>query len=166
MNLDNESDDTEDSSSRKKIKISITSRYGRNQDCYGCVAFQPALSELETAESQQEKKNLLLNYFHQNEGSFEVTKSLLRDTFPSQRVDINRRDHEKRTLVEVLKNHWPHLMKTDFFLDHASTLLGKEVLPIWNKNLALKVPEAVAFFRSYCEQYRKKKEIFQKQFRQ
>ena len=122
-------------------------RYGKNQDLYGCVAFEPALSETESKETQEMKKITLLEQFNKEEPDIEVIKKLLDDTYPSQRVCINRRERHHLNLENILKSHWPHLKKKSYFLAHADTLLGKKVQEVWNQNIELKVSEIVSYFR-------------------
>ncbi|XP_051167137.1 uncharacterized protein LOC127285264 isoform X1 [Leptopilina boulardi] len=147
-------DNAEELETRKKTK---TSRYGHNQDCYGCVAFEPSLSENETDESQLSKKSILLNYKRSDEGTSEEIESLMSDTYPSQRIMINKRDVHKIVLEDILRNHWPYLTEKKYFLSHANTLLGQNIKEVWNKNIQLKIPEIIVFFRSYCGQFNKKK---------
>ena len=71
---------------------SVPLRYGENQDLYGCVAFEPALSETENRDTQEMKKITLLEQFNKEEPYVEVIKKLLDDTYPYQRVCINRRE--------------------------------------------------------------------------
>lgn len=94
-------DDTENHETRKKS----STRYGQNQDCYGCVAFEPSLPENETEETQVQKKRLLLNYKASNEGTPEEIEILMSDTYPSQRILLNKRDVNKTPLKDILKNH-------------------------------------------------------------
>ena len=120
-------------------------------------AFEPALSETESKETQEMKKITLLEQFNKEEPDIEVIKKLLDDTYPSQRVCINRRERHHLNLENILKSHWPHLKKKSYFLAHADTLLGKKVQEVWNQNIELKVSEIVSYFRSYCGYYRGKK---------
>ncbi|XP_043472546.1 uncharacterized protein LOC122505143 isoform X2 [Leptopilina heterotoma] len=148
--------DVADCTSNKR-KFFGPERYGKDQDLYGCVAFEPSLSENESNESQKEKKQLLISLFHGDEFDDDRVRKLLSETYPSQRVSINNREKYDLKLEDVLKDCWPHLQVTTYFLTHANTLLGKDVKKVWNSNIELKIPAIYDYFRSYISFYNGKK---------
>ncbi|XP_043478402.1 uncharacterized protein LOC122508870 [Leptopilina heterotoma] len=150
-----EDSDAPGSVANKKIKIT---RYGKGQDCYGCVAFEPPLTENDTIENQKEKKNQLLKYFEEDCDTMLVT-DLLEQTYPSQRRCINHREEENIKLQDILTNHWPYLTKEKYFIDHADVLLGKKVQDVWNTNLQKKSESIVSYFEGIIFQHRKTNNI-------
>ena len=96
---------------RKKI----LKRYAKDHDTYGCVAYEPVIPDNETFESQESKKNVLINLFKEDETNDTNINQILNDTYASQRMCINRREATCLTLKEVLENHWPHLIDSNTF---------------------------------------------------
>lgn len=92
----------------------------QQEDSYGCVQYLPGLSGSETPQIQEEKKNKLLQDYHRNLISYEDIEQLMKDTYPTQRINIVKRGEEK--LINILNMHWPHLQRPLLFFDHASTL--------------------------------------------
>lgn len=153
--VETEECDAPASVANKKIKIT---RYGKGQDCYGCVAYEPPLPENDTIESQKEKKKQLLKYFEEDCDTMLVTE-LLEETYPSQRRCINHREEENIKLQDILTNHWPYLSKEKYFINHADVLLGKKVQDVWNSNLQKKSEIIVSYFEGVIFQHRKTKNI-------
>ncbi|XP_051174174.1 uncharacterized protein LOC127289931 [Leptopilina boulardi] len=143
-------------------EVSIT-RYGKNQDKYGCVAFEPALPEGETKESQMLKKTLLIQSFTLEKPiTVEEEYNLLAETYPSQRICINKREMLNLSLSQILKEHWPHLSEKRHFLAHCSTLIGINVLSVWIENTSKKICIIYDYFRSYVHKHKKLKYVPEK----
>lgn len=115
---------------RKKTTSTIKSR-GDDRKCtrdeYGFAAWQPKLSMHETPETQNMKKQFLMEESnkltsYRNESKIDQA---LKDTYPTQRREINQRTN--KSVFEILQE-WPILKEQRHFFDHASTLLDKRVL--------------------------------------
>lgn len=139
----------------------VITRYGKNQDSYGCVAYEPLLSEGVSKESQLANKNTLLLSLTKPELhlSFEEETRLLNITYSTQRLCLNRREKNDLLLQDIIKDHWPHLKQEQHFLTHASTLIGKDVAAEWNSNLNSKGSSIFEYFRDYNRKYMGHKNI-------
>lgn len=121
-------------------------RYNKNQDVYGCVAYEPPLPENETAESQSKKKMKLLKDF---KGRFLTEKevaALMEETYSSQRVALNTQEKQGLTLKMVLDEHWPYLKTQNALYNHASILIGHDVVAVWKINLEKKGSSILSYF--------------------
>ncbi|XP_051157842.1 uncharacterized protein LOC127279493 [Leptopilina boulardi] len=152
-----DNEDCDESPITRKDKVKIM-RFAKGQDCYGCVAFEPPLTENETIDSQKEKKKMLLKYFEEQCDTMIVTE-LMEKTYPSQRRCINHREENDTSLGEILEKDWPHLTEDKYFIQHADILLGKKVQDIWNLNLETKSKSIVSFFEGISFQCRKKSNV-------
>ncbi|XP_043285294.1 uncharacterized protein [Venturia canescens] len=118
----------------------------RKQDEYGCVEYQPLLPSTETAQSQTDKKNALIKFFEAKEKDDEKITNLMNDTYPTQRMTINKK---KRTLTQVFQD-WPYLKTPQYIEKHASRLLGKPICKTWEEYLP-KIAKSLRKFTIYTE---------------
>ncbi|KAK3908806.1 Cyclomaltodextrin glucanotransferase [Frankliniella fusca] len=88
---------------------------------YGCVCYAPPLPEDETEESQERSRKQLLTMDPHNE----VTGSLMRLTFASQRAELKRAHPRTSKLIPILER-WPLLCVRDYLFLHADRLFGKQ----------------------------------------
>lgn len=97
---------------------------------YGCVRYEEALPTDECEASQEEKRLRLLAL----DPDLAESEVLMESTYVSQRVSINRAVPLKKRLPEVL-GQWPLLKHRKHLCQHASRLLGKDVLTEWSSSL-------------------------------
>lgn len=67
----------------------------------------------------------------------------MEETYPTVRAQINE---DGRNIV-VITNRWPFLKTTEYLLQHASRLLGKDVIKVWNSAIETKTRPIVNFLR-------------------
>ncbi|XP_070526490.1 uncharacterized protein [Cardiocondyla obscurior] len=124
--------DSDDADFEERKKETATSR---RQDEYGCVEYAPRLPSTEDSKSQEEKRLRLLELFANVERNNKEISKLMIETYPTLRGIINEKSRKiKEFLVE-----WPFLKEPEFFLEHSSMLLGKNVQKIWLDSLSKKV---------------------------
>ncbi|CAL1269952.1 unnamed protein product [Larinioides sclopetarius] len=98
-------------------KIKKTSR-----NSYACSNWQPnQLPDGESKASQLQHKNFLLKEHKKLVRDEETIKQLMITTYASQRYTINSKNS-----VKVIKEEWPTLFETDYFINHAALLLGRQ----------------------------------------
>lgn len=126
----------------KKIKL----------DEYGCIAYEPPLGFEETVDMQQRKKAWLLDQFQLNQRELPKVQNWMNETYPSQRISINRR----KGLIDEIFTDWPFLREPEYLLSHASTLVGKSVVDIWQQKLS-KHAGIHSYMQHHCLSTLKKK---------
>ncbi|XP_071573700.1 uncharacterized protein [Temnothorax nylanderi] len=105
----------------------------RKQDEYGCTEYEPLLPPTESTTSQTNKKLQLIQFFKSDEKDEKKISQLMDDTYPTQRVDINKKTRDLVQLLQV----WPYLQSPKYLIDHASRLLGKSVQATWEESLTM-----------------------------
>jgi hypothetical protein len=93
------------------------------KDSYGCVSWQPDLPSGETADSQSEKKEWLLEEFSKCSEERDLAKiqQYMDETYATQRFLLNGQD---KLPAIALRSHWPFLMTGEGFLKHFDCLMG------------------------------------------
>ncbi|XP_070529822.1 uncharacterized protein [Cardiocondyla obscurior] len=124
--------DSDNADFEERKKETATSR---RQDEYGCVEYAPRLPSTENSKSQEEKRLRLLKLFANVERNNREISQLMTETYPTLRGIIN----EKSRKIEEFLVEWPFLKEPEFFLEHSSMLLGKNVQKIWIDSLSKKV---------------------------
>ncbi|XP_034238297.1 uncharacterized protein LOC117643481 [Thrips palmi] len=114
----------------------------RNGYDYGCVAYNPPLSESENFETQEEKRKLLISL---NIGDAEV-KDLFSETYPSQRAEIVACKPFHK-LIDFFPR-WPLFLEGVYLINHAGILLGKDLLDIWSRQLSERAGPMTKYFEA------------------
>ncbi|XP_049517132.1 uncharacterized protein LOC125942922 isoform X2 [Dermacentor silvarum] len=89
------------------------------KDSYGCVAWQPDLPSMETAETQEKKREELQAQFRLASPNSSRVTQLMAETYSSQRQLINA----SRSVLYV-KENWPFLFEEMHMCSHINVLLG------------------------------------------
>jgi len=87
----------------------------------------------ENNETQEEKRSKLAQL--DKDSRMTEIINLMKSTYPTQRRAINRRRGALKSVLE----EWMYLTHPEYFLWHASTLLGKEVTLVWQSSLESKM---------------------------
>ncbi|KAJ8665787.1 hypothetical protein QAD02_007449 [Eretmocerus hayati] len=104
----------------------------RKNDEYGCAEYAPERPNGETLDSQESKRReLLALYTNANPQNMERIKTLMTDTYSTQRTALNKRNRNLQTVF----TDWPFLKEAEFVILHASKLMGKDMNSIWNKSV-------------------------------
>ncbi|KAJ8665139.1 hypothetical protein QAD02_006801 [Eretmocerus hayati] len=129
-------------SESKTAELQRQKDYFDRVDEFGCVEFLPDLPDDENEDTQQEAREELLTLFDdpKTHSSGRVSE-LMRKTYPTHRALITAPDRNISTIL----TKWPFLKIPAQFFQHASILLGKNVVEIWN-DLLLKYGEPLLHF--------------------
>lgn len=102
---------------------------------YGCLNWQPNLPPDETVMSQNEKQRELLNLHKTGPNAAKDPRviKLLKDTFYTQRIQINR----NFTTVQLMEN-WPLLFSKSGLYLHSEMLLGFNIKEVFENELKKK----------------------------
>ncbi|KAK3911454.1 Cell death activator CIDE-3 [Frankliniella fusca] len=125
------------------------------QDVYGCVAYDVPLPFGETEASQEDRR---LQAMQLENAECAEASTLMAATYSTQRSDINRAKPLKIHLPSVFTN-WPLLFKKIHFINHAQTLLGKNVQAVFTNNLGTHWKTIFDFIQLYSEEESKKETV-------
>ncbi|KAJ8685342.1 hypothetical protein QAD02_021135 [Eretmocerus hayati] len=104
----------------------------RKNDEYGCAEYAPRPPNGETPESQENKRKVLLTFFTTaNPEDLERVKTLMIDTYSTQRTALNKLNRDLQSVF----TDWPFLKEAEFVILHASKLLGKNINSVWNRSV-------------------------------
>ena len=134
-----DSDDEHIKSKKKKSALKP------KQDEYGCVEYELVLPSNETTTTQEEKRKQTAQLLDSDEvvGEKQLNE-LIKLTYPTLRKNINS---VPQNLATIFKE-WPFLKNPQYLLDHASTLLGKNVEEEWKNSIRTKSKDIRRYFLS------------------
>ncbi|KAJ8671566.1 hypothetical protein QAD02_002825 [Eretmocerus hayati] len=106
--------------------------YFHRIDEFGFVEYLPKLPSDENEETQNDARVELESLFNDVKShSSDRVSILMKKTYPTQRVLITAPDRN----INGILTSWPFLKIPQQFFQHASTLVGKDVVEIWNSLL-------------------------------
>lgn len=126
-------------------------------DSYGCVNWQPdAFPENENDETQKEKQQWLIREHPKDVVDKPKVKLLMKQTYTSQRLLINRQKPMPPTINEI-KELWPFLFCKDYLLQHFEELMGFQLQAVFQKT----VEQKSSVIYDYMKQEVSKKKVKQ-----
>ncbi|XP_029967518.1 uncharacterized protein LOC115402957 isoform X1 [Salarias fasciatus] len=122
------------------------------QDTYGCIKWDVKFLPFgETLESQQEKQEKLRQMSQQTNANQEVVKQLMRETFYTQRKQVN----QGKNIKDLLEG-WPSWF-SDLGMDvHFKELTGLALKETFLQNVDKKGKQLLNFFSTVCARKSKK----------
>ncbi|CAL1297526.1 unnamed protein product, partial [Larinioides sclopetarius] len=144
----------EEDNSNNEMKLSASSMYG-------CLNWQPKMLPIgESNESQTEKQNQMIkisSVTKPGEELSEQTLTLLKETYYSQRKDINSLKN-----ITFLLNSWPLLFSEKGFFQHFHILTGIYIPELMQNSIQKKASIIINFFKSLLHKNNSLKETFQR----
>lgn len=115
------------------------------RDSYGCVRWRQSLPNGETAESQQQQQQLMLELYESTPWDVEAVRQSMKKTHASQRSDINVGPAGG---IEFLRRKWPFLCEPVGLFVHVEELLDFSVVDVMKSSLMSKSPRIIGYLSS------------------
>ena len=125
-------------------------------DSYGCINWQPdSFGENETEETQKEKQDWLLTEFPKKKVDKTKVTLLMKQTYASQRLFINRTEPNSPSITEI-QQQWPFIFHVETMLLHFQELMGFNLKEVLNQSLQSK---AVTIYNYMKKEHSSKKRV-------
>ena len=122
------------------------------RDGYGCVDFLPiSMPDGQTTESLNEKQKALKQLYENSSSNETEITALMTATYYLQRQDLV--GHLPLTAPQI-SDEWPYLVQPKWMLQHASRLLGLNVLERLAEGLTAKKQSLLNFFSVKNTEYK------------